>query len=154
MGLYCDTVVKKSVGWSERKVRPLNGRAARADRGGARGDECTGYGGAETYLKILHLFGPMGVTWLDASSMEMKRLRASFHLSLSLLLASGAEAPGAPFWVLPCLPKRWMALRMGPWHPLAQRERVTGSQVLPFLSVRAAEPLAVNPLEDLPADAD
>ena len=37
---------------------------------------------------------------------------------------------------------------------MAQRERVTGSQVLPFLSVRAAEPLAVNPLEDLPADAD
>mmetsp|Transcript_4265 Transcript_4265/g.19015 ORF Transcript_4265/g.19015 Transcript_4265/m.19015 type:complete len:210 (-) Transcript_4265:772-1401(-) len=58
-------------------------------------------------LKILHLLGPNAWTWLDASSMEMKRLRASFHLSLSLAVAaSGAEAPGAPFWVLPCLPNR------------------------------------------------
>lgn len=48
-----------------------------------------------------------------------------------------------------------MALRIGPWHPLAHLLRVTGSHVLPFLSVSAAEPLAVNPLEDLlPLDAD
>mmetsp|Transcript_10276 Transcript_10276/g.42480 ORF Transcript_10276/g.42480 Transcript_10276/m.42480 type:complete len:310 (-) Transcript_10276:1293-2222(-) len=86
----------------------------RASRGRApvsagRGDRewRTRRGFCDAHLKILHLLGPNAWTWLDASSMEMKRLRASFHLSLSLAVAaSGAEAPGAPFWVLPCLPNR------------------------------------------------
>ena len=61
--------------------------------------------------------------------MEMKRLRASFHFSPDSGFAS--SFPAAPFCVRPCLPKRWMADRMGPVHPLAHRARVTGSQVCP-----------------------
>ena len=89
-----------------KKQRASRGRApGRAGRGD--GEWRTRRGLRDAHLKILHLLGPNAWTWLDASSMEMKRLRASFHLSLSLAVAaSGAEAPGAPFWVLPCLPNR------------------------------------------------
>jgi len=91
--------------WTTRKN---NGRAALAPGRAGRGDRerRTRRAFRDTHLKILHLLGPNAWTWLDASSMEMKRLRASFHLSLSLAVASGPEAPGAPFWVLPCLPNR------------------------------------------------
>ena len=107
-------VSKKRHGAAWGKIRWTNQKKQRASRGRApgragRGDGewRTRRGFCDTHLKILHLLGPNAWTWLDASSMEMKRLRASFHLSLSLAVAaSGAEAPGAPFWVLPCLPNR------------------------------------------------
>ena len=90
-----------------KKQRASRGRSGRAAPGAGMASGGRGGVSSDAHLKILHLLGPNAWTWLDASSMEMKRLRASFHLSLSLAVAaSGAEAPGAPFWVLPCLPNR------------------------------------------------
>ena len=91
-----------------------------------------------THLKTLHLLGPNAQTWLDASSMLMNRLRASFHLSCPESGFKGSF-PAPPFCVRPCFPKRWIAERMGPAHPLAQRARVTGSHALsPPSSVKGA----------------
>ena len=93
---------------------------------------------AATHLKTLHLLGPNAQTWLDASSMLMNRLRASFHLSCPESGFKGSF-PAPPFCVRPCFPKRWIAERMGPAHPLAQRARVTGSHALsPPSSVKGA----------------
>mmetsp|Transcript_2938 Transcript_2938/g.11164 ORF Transcript_2938/g.11164 Transcript_2938/m.11164 type:complete len:347 (-) Transcript_2938:745-1785(-) len=86
-------------------------------------------------LNTLHLFGPNALTWLDASSIEMNKFRASFHLSpasTSFAAAAGSALLAPPFWVRPCFPKRWIADKMGPWHPFAHRLRVTGSQELPL----------------------
>ena len=92
---------------------------------------------SESYLNTLHLFGPTALTWLLASSIEMKRFLASFHLSPPSTGLAGSF-PVPPFCVRPCLPNLWMALRIGPAHPLAHRWRVTGSQLLPVaLSVKA-----------------
>mgnify|MGYP004378210869 CR=1 FL=1 len=70
--------------------------------------------------------------------MLMNRLRASFHLSCPESGLAGSF-PAPPFCVRPCFPKRWIAERMGPTQPLAQRARVTGSHSLsPPSSVKGA----------------
>ena len=129
---------KKKNGYAFRVSRNVRLFARAAFAGKRPFVESTAREKTPTHLKTLHLLGPNAQTWLDASSMLMNRLRASFHLSCPESGFKGSF-PAPPFCVRPCFPKRWIAERMGPAHPLAQRARVTGSHALsPPSSVKGA----------------
>mmetsp|Transcript_36086 Transcript_36086/g.90056 ORF Transcript_36086/g.90056 Transcript_36086/m.90056 type:complete len:529 (-) Transcript_36086:839-2425(-) len=53
-------------------------------------------------LNDLHLLDPKAATWLEASSSEMNRFRASFHLESSEGSGSAPAAVFVPSWPWPC----------------------------------------------------